>query len=55
MLEREQPRQCAAERAGATLKPVDVNPIDLAWGTVLAGGVSVATYAVCQVLPDWAR
>lgn len=35
--------------------PASLVPIDLAWGTVLAGSVSVATYAVCQVLPDWAR
>ena len=35
--------------------PASVVPIDLAWGTFLAAGVSVSTYALVQVLPDWAR
>jgi len=35
--------------------PASIVPIDLAWGTFLAASVSVSTYALVQVLPDWAR
>jgi len=35
--------------------PFSIVPIDMAWGTFLAASVSVATYAVVQALPDWAR
>ncbi|MEI2714422.1 MAG: DUF2177 family protein [Nocardioides sp.] len=35
--------------------PVAIVPIDLAWGAFLAASVSTVTYAVVQVLPDWAR
>lgn len=35
--------------------PSSIVPIDMGWGTALAGSVSLATYAVCQALPDWAR
>lgn len=35
--------------------PFSIVPIDLAWGTFLAAGVSGATYAVCRALPEWAR
>lgn len=35
--------------------PAALVPIDLAWGTFLAASVSLATYAVVQRLPQWAR
>ena len=35
--------------------PVSIVPIDIAWGMFLASSVSVATYAVVQALPEWAR
>ena len=35
--------------------PASIVPIDLAWGTVLAAGVSVSTYANVRRLPAWAR
>ncbi len=34
--------------------PFSIVPIDMAWGSALAAGVSTATYAVCRALPDWA-
>lgn len=35
--------------------PASLVPIDMAWGTFLAATVSVSTYGVVQLLPDWAR
>lgn len=35
--------------------PASIVPIDMAWGTFLAASVSVGTYAVTTLLPDWAR
>ena len=35
--------------------PASIVPIDLAWGTFLAGSVSLVSYAVVQLLPSWAR
>lgn len=35
--------------------PASIVPIDMAWGSVLSAGTSLTTYAVVQLLPDWAR
>jgi len=35
--------------------PAGIVPIDMAWGTFLSASVSLTTYGVVQVLPDWAR
>ena len=35
--------------------PLSIVPIDMAWGTFLAMSVSGGTYAITQLLPDWAR
>ncbi len=35
--------------------PASIVPIDMAWGTFLAASVSLGTYAVTTLLPDWAR
>lgn len=35
--------------------PGAIVPVDMAWGTVVTATTAVSTYAVCQVLPAWAR
>lgn len=34
--------------------PASLVPIDLAWGTFLAGSVSIVTYLAARALPAWA-